>query len=238
MESLGRFSLGFERGGKLLGLSHEALGGLLNQADYRFDCGDGRVFVPAGWDECFPTIEPFDASPVMGDLIGVEPCIQRDRHSVRQTWTFPRYDVERVFSGSGTDRMKVEFTVRNRTAVPIPFLWASHALFSVEGLSRVELPDGTSLDQFARDGPCRKWFVQNRAPVIMHRDSGRVSIRSDQPYWGLWLNRGGWPASGHAGVACLGVEATTTAGEIPAGRHLAPGESFTGQVEVDVELTR
>jgi len=228
--TIGDFRLLFEQGGKLRGL--QAAGGheLLHQSDYRFDCGEGRGFVPGGWDECFPTIDPWGTSPVMGELIGSVPALSVARNRVQQIWENKSYRASRAFSSTGPDKLEMTFSVENRTDRTREFLWASHALFTLHGLESAVLPDGDMLRNFSLDGSCRKSFVKAGPPVVMKWGWGSVRLESDQPYWGIWLNRGGWPAGAPAGFGCVGIEATNTAGEIPAGSLVQPGACFRGRV--------
>ena len=80
-----------------------------------------------------------------------------------------------------------------------------------------------------------KTFLDNTEPVELSYRGFVVTLTTDQPYWGLWLNRGGWPANNAEPFGCLGVEATNAPGEQPAGRWLGRGETFSGQVRLDVQ---
>ena len=66
--------LGFDATGKLEKLCWPGFPNLLHECQQEVDLG-GRRFRPAGWDECFPTIEPYGGSPVMGELVGVAPSL-------------------------------------------------------------------------------------------------------------------------------------------------------------------
>jgi len=191
-----------------------------------FPVGNGRRYVVGGWDECFPTIEPHGISPVMGDLISLSPALRELPDRVEQTWNTPRYRAVRTFRAPRDRELELTFCVTNHGPSPLEFLWASHALFAVASLRQVALPDGTVLNEFGLTGTCRKFFIPATGPVILDG----VRLTTDQPFWGIWLNRGGWPADKPADFACLGVEATTTAAEVPDGRVLLSGEEFCGHV--------
>ena len=64
----------FAPDGKLEKLCLAGMPNLLFEWDHEVDLG-GKFFRPAGWDECFPTIDPTADSPVMGDLIGLTPIL-------------------------------------------------------------------------------------------------------------------------------------------------------------------
>jgi hypothetical protein len=231
--TLGAFQLDLAEDGKLAALlagPHE----ILNFTEYEFDLGDGRAFRPMGWDECFPTIEPFGESPVMGDLIGNAPDTVMSVHSVSQIWRTNRYMAKREFASRGASVLEVRFSVENTGGAEIEFLWASHALFCVEGLLEVQLPDGSMLDDFSLDGTCRKYFVAAGEPVRMRRADMTLALDTDQPYWGVWLNRGGWPATKPAGFAALGIEATNAQADSPQGAKIAAGGRFQGRVRLEI----
>jgi hypothetical protein len=232
---LGGWSLGFEEGGTLLDLSWRDGPSLLHWSDYDFDLGDGRVFHPRGWDECFPTIDAFGRSGVMGRIVGLAPSITVSQDSVSQQWIYPGAAVERTFRAPSEDEFRVGFEARNTDAAPLEFMWASHALFSVEGLRSVSLPTGDALRDFSRDMSCRKFFVQASGPARLEREESVVTLSTDQAFWGIWLNRGGWPAAGAAGFCCIGIEATNTDAEVPTHAIIPPGGVFTGQVTVNIE---
>ena len=224
---LGGFTLRFESTGKLAELVLPGGASILHTAGpHSFPAGNGREYVVGGWDECFPTIEPHGNSPVMGDLISLTPTLRELPDRVEQTWATPQYRATRTFRASHDRELELTFQVTNRGAVPLEFLWASHALFATARLRSVALPDGTRLDDFSFNGTCRKFFIPATGPVTL----GGVILITDQPFWGIWLNRGGWPDTNPARFGCLGIEATTTATEAPGGRMLLPGGEFCGYV--------
>ena len=233
--TLGGFQLDFGADGKLAQL---VFGGaaLLSHADYRYPLEDGRVFQPTGWDECFPTIEAHAGFGTLGALIGAAAQTTQHGAEVRSTWRLPALAVERRFRAPCQSGLEVTFAARNTGRQPVPLLWASHALFSFEDLLQVDLPDGQVLTQFGLDGSCRKFFVAASGPVRLQRCGLTLTLATDQPHWGVWYNRGGWPASAPASFGCIGVEATNAAAEVPQGDVLAPGSCFRGRVTLSCEL--
>ncbi len=227
--TLGQFTLCFEESGKLRQLLLGDGLGLLHECRYGLDTGQGRVFNPSGWDECFPSIEPFEESASMGDLVWQTPQVYRAARQVEQVWQMPRYMAQRVFRATGRRELEMIFRVRTGEA-PMRFLWASHALFSTDDLRSVALPDGQTLRDFSIDGTCRKCFARAGAPVVLERGTGRVHLETDQPYWGIWYNRGGWPRGRPAGFSCIGIEATTAAADAPTDGLIPAGGSFEGRV--------
>jgi hypothetical protein len=232
---LGGWSLEFDPGGTLIRLSFRGGPSLLHWSDYDFDLGDGRIFHPRGWDECFPTIEAHGQSGVMGRLVGHGPDLRVTKEDVTQEWAFADLTARRAFSSPAEYTLLVRFEAKNTGALPLEYLWASHALFSVDGLLRVVLAHERVLDDFCPDGTCGKFFVSSSGPVILEREESVVRLSTDQPFWGIWLNRGGWPAGAPAGFCCIGIEATNSAAEIPTGLFLQANETFRGYVKLEIE---
>lgn len=233
---LGDFDLQFEPSGKLARLAVAGVAPFLGDAVHREDLGAGLWFEPRGWDECFPTIEAHGSSPVMGDLVWLPPRMRRSVKDVSQEWEAASSTATRRFRADGARQLVVEFSVRNRSKDPLPFLWASHALFTFRGLRRVRFADGASLDDFSLDGSSSKSFRMNKGPVRLVRDDCEVVLESDQRWWGIWFNRGGWPAGRPAGLGCLGIEATTTAADHPGDSAIEPGGRFAGIVRLEVRI--
>ena len=77
--------LAFSPDGKLEKLCFAEYPNLLHEWDQEIDLG-GKYFRPAGWDECFPTIDAYGTCPVMGDLIGLAPEINWQATFVEQIW--------------------------------------------------------------------------------------------------------------------------------------------------------
>jgi hypothetical protein len=230
---IGHFSLRFAVDGKLEQLSWRNAPGLLYDADERFELAPGRLFRVAGWDECFPTIDPYGQSPVMGELVGTAPRLSEQPGEICQAWQTHQCAVTRRFSSiSDTGELLLEFQAQNTSNEPCEFVWASHALFSIAGLQEVSLPDGEPMHDLSLNGTCTKRFIHAGAPITLVRDGLSIRLQTDQPWWGLWINRGGWPSARPAGFACLGIEATNTASEVPAGAVLRPGETFRGTVSI------
>jgi hypothetical protein len=127
------------------------------------------------------------------------------------------------------------FAVTNSQSHALEFLWASHALFGLKDLQAAKWnPDGW-LSDFAVNGSERKLFVAGTAPVKLIYPTYGVTLTTDQPWWGIWINRGGWPAGTPQPLWCLGIEATNTPGEYPAGHRLPPGATFSGRVTVEID---
>lgn len=231
---VGIFELEFEDSGKLAGLAADGMSPFLADARRREDMGGGRWFEPRGWDECFPTIEPYGDSPVLGDLIWRKPRFVPEEASVSVEWEAPGYVAVRRFRAENGRQLVMDFAVRLGDGAPMKFLWASHALFTFRGLRRAEFGDGAVLDDFSLDGTSSKTFRPNCGPVRLVREDGEVLLETDQPWWGIWYNRGGWPAGRPASFGALGLEATNTASDLPGEAELGPGGEFRGTVRIAV----
>jgi len=224
--TLGHFDLQLDEGGKLAQLTVRDMP-LLYEGDYLMAPGGGRGFAVRGWDECFPTIEPVAGFPMMGDLWSLKPdCVAFDS-TVTQTWRTVRFIAARTFRAMSGDEMEMHFSARSVLSKPMEFLWAAHAIFSFDGLREVRLPDSRILRAFDLNRTSRKVFVKASSPVQLKRRSLTLTLTTDQPYWGIWLNRGGWPAENPAGFGCIGIEATNCPADSPRGARLMPGANFT-----------
>lgn len=230
---LGLFDLQFELSGKLGALSFGQMAPFLADSFRREDLGNGYGFETRGWDECFPTIEPCGDSPVLGDLLWSPPVLTGDSSCVCQAWDTKRWRATRRFNLDGTGVLVMEFSAWSRSAVPLPYLWASHTLFRLGGLKEVRFADGFTLQAFELDGSSSKTFRRNTGPIRMTREDGEIILSSDQPWWGVWYNRGGWPAGRPEGVGALGLEATTTESDHPGATVMEPGGSFHGTVRLE-----
>lgn len=195
-----------------------------------FDISGGLRFRIAGWDEVFPTIEPHGGIPMMGCLVRLAPTLEVEAGRVRQTWHGEGFTAERAFTAESQDRLRVDFAVTNTTAQAIPFLWASHPMLAIDRLRAVDLPDGSRLQDFSPDGSERKWFLPVTGPVWLYYPDCSFEISTDQAYWGLWLDKGGWPPENPGEAHCLGVEATNTPAEVPLDQRLDAGKTFRGTV--------
>ena len=87
----------------------------------------------------------------MGDLVWQPPDLDLEASGVVQTWRTAAYVATRRFRSAGPSRLEVRFGVENRRTAPMAFLWASHALFSFNGLRRVVFADGSCLEDFSLD---------------------------------------------------------------------------------------
>ena len=229
--------LGFSPDGKLEKLRFDGYPNLLHEWDQEVDLG-GKYFRPAGWDECFPTIDPYQTSPVMGDLIGLTPEINWQSACVEQIWHGSRLEARRQFSLQSPTCIEIVFQVTNIQNDPIEFLWASHALFSVNGLQKIRLANGIEYASFDMNNSVDKVFQPNLGAVEFVYPNFKTLLTSDQEWWGIWLNRGGWPDDNPNVLGCIGVEATTTAGEIPNGQWLQANTTFTGKVKLEIHSER
>ena len=228
---LGTYRLDFDARGKLRQLWHESTPPLLFESPAKVDFGDNRVFEVGGWDECFPTLDPWSGRPPMGELCWEKPRMTVDPYQIELLWTLPGFQAQRLLTPSTGGSLTNSFTVTNTGREEIPFLWADHALFPLQGLVGLSLPGEKLSDAFDLDGSETKVFAPWKAQgLTLTYQTHAIHLQSDQPWWGIWLNRGGWPVGQDQPLGCVGVEATNQPGEVPGAARLAPGASFSGKV--------
>ena len=232
--NLGNFELLVEPSGKLARLSMGQLDPFLHETRYRMEIESARHFEPRGWDECFPTIESFEGSPTMGDLIAMSPQSNATAHRFQQEWKTVRYTAIRTFQATSPNELEMCFSVHNHSAQDLRFLWASHTLFATQNLRRVVFPDQSTLDDFTLNGTATKSFKTSHGIVRLCRQDCEIQLQTDQPWWGVWDNRGGWPANQSAGFGCLGVEATNCEADVPKDAVILPKERFDGKIILKV----
>lgn len=101
------------------------------------------------------------------------------------------------------------------------------------------IDSGTGDKLFA--GPLKK--VENWCVLERDRAGLRIRVKFDStatPYLGLWICYGGWPERPGPKQVCVAMEPTTAAVDSlavkgPWSRELAPGESFSWPMQVEIE---
>jgi galactose mutarotase-like enzyme len=107
----------------------------------------------AGWDECFPTVSPCDATDTTwrrrlrdhGELWGRAWSV--DRHTpdaLTTSYATAAFRFSRTLSVVGP-ALQVSYAVENRTAEDMPYLWALHGLLALTSDDRVILPGVTEV---------------------------------------------------------------------------------------------
>ena len=233
--TLGDYKLVFDPKGKLVDIL-VCKCSLLYQSDYRFDLGDGRILIPGGWDECFPSILPFKQFLPMGQLIDRMAHIVGTSDSVIQVWGLENVTIERRFCINDKGLL-LHFCIQNKSKEDIDFLWVSHAVFDLSDVTEIRLSDGQKIDDFSVDNTVSNFFCIALKPIVITKNRIVIKLQTDQPYWRIWLNRGGWPAANPAGFVCIGIEATSDNSDIPTGRFLAAEEKFCGKITLIASKT-
>lgn len=167
-----------------------------------------------GWDECFPTVAPCESADWKQNL--------RDHGDMwGRPWSTKLFDqaVHCEYAGNGFqfsrfikligNSVVVDYQVKNIGEAEIPYLWSQHCLLACEAGEHIVL-DGIE-NLIGRDGapdlrPIRainanyafKSYgrVNKRASVGIQgvEENIRISwLAADLPYFGLWLDYGGWP---------------------------------------------
>jgi galactose mutarotase-like enzyme len=125
---------------------------LITQGSESPNTGEEAAYLSAesvGWDECFPTISPWDgrATPYCrklrdhGDLWG-RPWMVDAATALSMKASFLSREFRFVRSLSLEGRSLVaDYSATNLTREPLPYLWAQHCLLRVEPGERIELPE-------------------------------------------------------------------------------------------------
>lgn len=113
--------------------------------------GEDAVYLgdeAVGWDECFPTVSPFDASNTSwgrrlrdhGDLWG-RPWQVDEQSATALTLSYTdkqfRFTRELRLDGAA---LVARYRAENLSADPLPYLWALHGLLAVTERDSIELP--------------------------------------------------------------------------------------------------
>lgn len=115
-----------------------------------------------GWDECFPTVSPWDASGTSwgrrlrdhGDVWGREWTVVRSSEiELTLRYDDPQFRFERRLRVDGP-HLRADYRLDNLGGTPLPYLWALHALLAVSDRDRIVLDsvDTVSVTHLARDG--------------------------------------------------------------------------------------
>jgi len=106
-----------------------------------------------GWDECFPTVSPWDASATAwgrklrdhGDLWGRPWTVDaRTPTSLTTTYAAEIFRFTRALE-LDDNTLIARYSVTNLSRKPLPYLWALHSLFAIEDGDRIEIPGVTRL---------------------------------------------------------------------------------------------
>jgi galactose mutarotase-like enzyme len=116
---------------------------------------DARYGSPeaVGWDECFPTVSPYEAEGTPwrrrlrdhGDLWGRAFDVEaRTPTSATLGFAAREFRFVRSLTVDGPV-LRADYRVDNLGAEPLPYLWALHALLAVDSGDRLELPGVASV---------------------------------------------------------------------------------------------
>lgn len=113
--------------------------------------GEDAVYLgdeAVGWDECFPTVSPCDASATAwgrrlrdhGDLWGRPWRVDAaSAETLALSYADRQFRFSRELSLRGA-ALVASYAVENLSGEPLPYLWALHALLAVTPGDRIELP--------------------------------------------------------------------------------------------------
>lgn len=107
----------------------------------------------SGWDEMFPTINPCQYQeypwqgvelPDHGEVWSIPWQAALDNqqlhcevHGIRMP-----YQLRKTYSFPASDRLRIDYSVRNPSPFPLSFLWAAHPLFQVVEGMEIQVPAG------------------------------------------------------------------------------------------------
>ena len=104
-----------------------------------------------GWDEIFPSVTPdlVDGRviPDHGDLVGL-PWKVLECDATRCVMEVRTRFADCVFKRNillDSDRLTMDYELRNHEAVAVPSIWCAHPLLALEPGMRIELPHGTRM---------------------------------------------------------------------------------------------
>jgi galactose mutarotase-like enzyme len=119
--------------------------------------GDDAVYLAdeaVGWDECFPTVAPWDATTTAwsrrlrdhGDLWGRPWRVDSQSvSSIVTSYATAEFTFTRALVLEGA-ALQASYSVRNEGSRPLPFMWALHGLLAVSPDDRIELPGVTGVE--------------------------------------------------------------------------------------------
>jgi len=228
---LGQFSMSVDaRGGKVRKVVPSCLGrNILSEPRVPFAIAGvrGCNFEVAGWDEACPTVAESAGMPGLGWAWQVPAETVQEPDSLRTVWQLPGLMVERTLTAVEL-AMTASYRFENTGPDVTPFLWASHALYTVEGLLELDMPGegfvaGPScllpevetqvecgggrarISNFSDLARSWKFFVPAGAPVSLLFTDATLHITTTAPWFGVFLNKGNF------GQPCVGIEPTTHA---------------------------
>lgn len=113
-------------------------------SDTAIYAGDDAI----GWDECFPTVLPWDASGTVWDttlrdhgVLWARPAelIEAGDRRVVTAQAGKTFSLRRTLELDGPT-LQATYRLENLTSEPLPYLWAAHGMLSVSRDDRIVLP--------------------------------------------------------------------------------------------------
>jgi galactose mutarotase-like enzyme len=135
------------------------------QGGFSHNTGEDAAYLGAeavGWDECFPTVAPWDASGTAwgrhlrdhGDIWGrPTEVLERGPDEVLTRTAHRQFSFERRLRLDGS-RLVVGYRLDNLDNAALPYLWALHALLAVTENDRIQIGavQSASATYFSRHG--------------------------------------------------------------------------------------
>lgn len=160
-----------------------------------FDTSEDAAYLGdacVGWDECFPTVSPWDASHTVwrrrlrdhGDIWGRPvQLVSMTSDSLTTRHRGPEATFTRKLSLAGAS-LKAEYALENLGGEPLPYLWALHALYAARPGERIVLPgvtaasatylsrNGVTIDRSSLPWPSGDPAIGFPLDVVQHADAG------------------------------------------------------------------
>lgn len=149
------------------------------------EAGEQTVYLAeqaVGWDECFPTVAPWDADATVwgrtlrdhGDLWGRPwEVVSATPTELTTRYSAPAFTFTRRLALSGST-LEASYLVENRSSQPMPYLWALHGLLAVTPADRIGIDgvrdvEATYLNDSDRtlDPGTMQWPVDARLPFAL-----------------------------------------------------------------------
>ncbi len=227
---LGLFQLKMEKdiGAKVLEITHAALSrNLLFEpaVPFQVESKPNACYALAGWDEMCPTLAEASSMPRFGLAWTAPVKTQVNETALSTEWNIPDLIMERKIA-SRDNALEMHYRFINQSDQSIPFLWAGHIIFPVDGLLYVTLQgrqripgpgcdinnlkqhiaddvESLRIDSFTNIGKSWKFFVSVTDTACLVYEDCTLSVTTNTGWLGIFLNRGNF------GPPCIGIEPTS-----------------------------
>lgn len=177
----------------------------------------------SGWDEMFPCIdacayplEPWEGRPIPdhGEVWALRwnhYCTGTSLHCSVEGVQFP-YLLEKVYSLSSEDTLRIEYALTNRSEASFSFLWAAHPLLRVQEGMNLQVPgDLTEIEVSYSEGGRLGVFGDKRPWPVIRTSGGDIDLSVTEPDTGRFAEKYYFTGKLGTGFAGLSDPATSEA---------------------------